>query len=465
MFCSKCGAQLEDQALFCAHCGETVDTPIDVASVQEQSVPAAHPKKFRKKVITVTAIVTALALIIGVVAVCLATQSKTYLQTSIKEYDADGNLICTVEYEYNDQGSPTQITITTPNYVYDEQIVDNVTVLVPTATNGQQIKTYTYEYDDEGHCVYSDYSFKVYDADGNVNEKMNEETIYGGSKYQYDDDGSIESVSVRTIDPDGELGDFFSENYYHYDENGRLHEISGSNPSSEYEYLAADFRYDDEGRLIASSYRPMEGTKLYEYDYDQKGNLEKVTLLTSIYSQMIMDNQHITEVPGFTQSKFSVAQEAEFEYDSKGRLVSREIFDANGQVISSAKCQYNGKKLSCVEFEDFTVKIVSSERKAKKIAKDMGKGDVVLVRDGRGNITKALRADGAYAQYEYKAVSLSKAMAQQHESTMYCIRQMDLFGETGNTIYPFGSSAGFVSYVAFPATELYDIEVILKATY
>lgn len=465
MFCSKCGAQLEDQALFCAHCGQSVDTPVDVDPVQEQPVPSAPTKKSRKKMITVTAIVTALALIIGAVVVCLGTQSKTYLQTSIKEYDADGNWIRTVEYEYNDQGSPTRITITMPNYVYEEQIVDGVVVLKPSSTNGQQIKTYTYEYNAEGHCIYNDYSFKVYDADGNVNEEMTKETIHGGSKYEYDDDGNVGEVSVRAIDQDGELGDYLGDIHYHYDENGRLHELSGINRDSEYEYLVADFRYDDEGRLTASSYRPIEGAKLYEYDYDSKGNLEKVTFLTTIRNQTALDNLHVTEVPSFAQSKFSVSKSAEFEYDSKGRLISREVFDADGQVISSVKCQYNGKKLSCVEFEDFTVKIVSNERKAKKIAKDMGESDVVLVRDGRGNITKALRADGAYAEYEYKAVSLSKAMTQQHESTMYSIRQIDMFGETSKAIYAFGSSTGFVSYVAFPTTELYDIEVLLKANY
>lgn len=465
MFCSKCGAQLEDQARFCPACGSTVERPADTAPVQEQPISVTPKKKSRKKIIAITAIVTALALIVGVAAVFMGSQSKVYLQTSIKEYDADGNWFRTVEYEYNNQGSPTRITITKPNYVYEEQIVDNVIVRVPSSTNGQQITIYTYEYDDEGHCVYNDYSFKVYDADGNVDEKMTTERIDGGSKYEYDDDGRIEEVSVRTVNLDGELGDYFGETHYHYNEDGRLHEISGINRGSENEYLVADFRYDDEGRLIASSYRPLEGAKLYKYDYDKKGNLEKVTYLTSIRNQIIMDNQHITEVPDIFQGEFYVEQEAQFEYDSNGRLISREVFNDDGQVISSVKCQYSGKELSCVEFEDFTVQIVSGKKKAEKIAKDMGESDVLLVCDGRGNITKAIRGTGAYAEYEYKAVRLSKEMAQQHESTMYSIRQMDMFGETSKAIYGFGSSAGFVSYVAFPTTELYDIEVILKAKY
>lgn len=482
MFCSKCGAKLEDDQAFCHQCGKRLDAPQQPIITQpdpiipapdpvaEAPVPAEPPakkKSLKKKILIATAIVTALALVIGAVAIYLVNNPTVYLRTSIKEYDADGEWFRTVEYEYNDQGSPTEIKITSPDYDYEEVWDDENKIYIHNSTpnGGEQVRTITYEYNDEGHCRYYEDINKRYDASGELLEtKTYDSTKALDYKYDYNSDDTIDEIAYRGLTLNDELGDYIGAYRYHYDDDGRLHEISNENDHTDRETIVSDFRYDKDGRLTASSYRMMEGMTLYEYEYNRDGQLETVSF-SRAYSQAPFDDEHITDLSDYEDSKPSVWNEADFEYDDKGRLVCREIYIKDGTLTSTTELEYDGKYLSRVIFDDYTVEITDDEDEAEEIAEDMDDGDVVMVRDKHGNIIKAMNATGSYTEYEYEAVRLSKQLAQQHSSTMYSIRKVDLFGRSYSYIQSFTGGNGYVSYVAFPTNDLYEIEVLLKAKY
>lgn len=469
MFCPNCGTNLEDGHVFCSACGASLQTSVSEDIPMTPDLPVT-PKKSspKKKILIITAVVTALALAIGAVAVYLVNNPTVYLRTKITQYDADGQWARTVEYEYNDQGSPTEIKITSPDYdseeVWDEE--SKIYIYNITPNGGQRVKIYTYEYNDEGHCTYYDYVYKEYDSNGKVVSDSVDETVYGGCKYTYNDDGTIESIPTRGFELSGELGDYVSEYRYHYDDDGRLHEISSHYELEAYSRISvvAEYRYDSEDRLSASSCHWMEGAYIYEYEYDKDGRLETVSLSRDNCGAP-MDDDRVTETTNPVNSSPKLQYEAEFEYDSKGNLLSREVYDGDGNLSSTVECEYDGKYLSRVEFDDYTVEITDDENEAEDMAEDMDEDDVVMVRDKHGNIVKAINSDGGYAEYEYEAVRLTKALASQHESTMFSLHGLDLFGRSYSQIYNFGSGAGFVSYVSFPTNELYDIEVLLKANY
>lgn len=128
MFCPKCGTQLEAFEVFCHSCGHRMTEEPHTSSQEpapvEQAAPLVEPpvqpkKKSKKKlIIGITAAVTALAVGIGAVAFYLVRNPKVYLRTKITEYDKNGDWARTVEYQYNDQGSPTEIKTT--NALYQE---------------------------------------------------------------------------------------------------------------------------------------------------------------------------------------------------------------------------------------------------------------------------------------------------------------------------------------------------------
>ena len=265
---------------------------------------------------------------------------------------------------------------------------------------------------------------------------------------------------------DGSLGEYEWETVYHYDDDGRLHEISNQRNDGEYSKPMADFRYDKKGRLTLSTARYMDAMYLYQYDYNRAGQLENMSF-TLAPSEAPFDDEHITgikkdEWPGAVGEP---TYEAEFEYDSKGRLTSREVFDAIENTKSKVELEYDGKFISRIEYENYEVQITDDEDEADSIADKLDENDVVMVRDKHGNIIKAIAADGAYIEYEYEAVRLPKKLVAQHNSIMFSIHRIDLIGRQGDNMVRYGGGNGLWSYVEFPTNELYEIEVLLNARY
>ena len=479
MFCPKCGTQLEAFEVFCHSCGHRMTEEPHTSSQEpapaEQAAPLVEtpvqPKKKSKKklIIGITAAVTALAVGIGAVAFYLVRNPKVYLRTKITEYDKNGDWARTVEYQYNDQGSRTEITITSPDYdeeeVWNEDLGLSIYQSIP--NEGERVYTYTYEYNDEGHCVSYEYLYERFDKNG----KQLEETVYDSTvkcdyRYNYNDDGTIDTIDQRTLTMDGSLGEYEWETVYHYDDDGRLHEISNQRNDGEYSKPMADFRYDKKGRLTVSSYRRAGIMSLYHYEYNRSGQLENMSF-TWAPSDAPFDDEHITgikkdEWPGAVGEP---TYEAEFEYDSKGRLTSREVFDAIENTKSKVELEYDGKFISRIEYENYEVQITDDEDEADSIADKLDENDVVMVRDKHGNIIKAIAADGAYIEYEYEAVRLPKKLVVQHKSIMFAIRSIDLIGRQGDNMVRYGGGNGLWSYVEFPTNELYEIEVLLNARF
>lgn len=479
MFCPKCGTQLEAFEVFCHSCGHRMTEEPHTSSQEPAPVEPAAPlvetpvqpkKKSKKKlIIGITAAVTALAVGIGAVAFYLVRNPKVYLRTKITEYDKNGDWARTVEYQYNDQGSPTEITITSPDYdeeeVWNEDLGLSIYQSIP--NEGERVYTYTYEYNDEGHCVSYEYLYERFDKNGKqLEEKVYDSTVKCDYRYNYNDDGTIDTIDQRTLTIDGSLGEYEWETVYHYDDDGRLHEISNQRNDGKYSSPKADFRYDKKGRLTLSTARYMDAMYLYQYDYNRAGQLENMSF-TLAPSEAPFDDEHITgikkdEWPGAVGEP---TYEAEFEYDSKGRLTSREVFDAIENTKSKVELEYDGKFISRIEYENYEVQITDDEDEADSIADKLDENDVVMVRDKHGNIIKAIAADGAYIEYEYEAVRLPKKLVAQHNSIMFSIHSIDLIGQRGDNMVRYGGGNGLWSYVEFPTNELYEIEVLLNARY
>ena len=482
MFCPKCGTQLEAFEAFCHSCGHRVieedpapavaQEPVFPAEVpaSEEPAPAAQeevvaPKKKSKKklIIGITAAVTALAVGIGAVAFYFVNHPKVYLRTKVTLYDENGDWINTVEYQYNDQGSPTEIKQTGPDYDYETIIVDDIEIMNRTPNDGRQIRTITYEYNDEGHCVSYEDAYERLHADGYLlEERIYDSTVKCDYKYSYNDDGTIDTVEQRSLTLDGSAGDYEHETVYHYNDEGQLHEISSQRMDGEYNRPFADFRYDSKGRLIVSTVRMFEGMRLWRYEYDKSGNLSALSVSYGI-CEAAFDDEHISNVTEFDK-EFTPSVEAEFEYDSKDRLISRKIRDRDGNLSEEVDLEYDGKFLSCVAFDDdLIIQITDSETEAKKIARKMAENDVVMVRDKHGNIVKAINQDGAYAEYEYEAIRLPKKLAEQHKSIMFSIQRLSLLGGIYDLqAQSYTGGCGLWSYVSFPTNELYEIEVLLR---
>lgn len=478
MFCPECGTKLEDWAVFCHNCGHKMTAQgMEQTPPQGENAPAVEaveeipqaqtvqPKKKSKKklIIGITAAVTALAVGVGAVAFYLVRNPKVYLRTKVTLYNENGDWYRTVEYQYNDQGSPTEITITSPDYdneeVWNEDFGLSIYQSIP--NGGERVYTYTYEYNDEGHCVSYEYLYERFDKNGKqLEEKVYDSNVKCDFRYNYNDDGTIDTIDQRTLTGNESLGEYEWETVYHYDDDGRLHEISNQRNDGEYSRPTADFRYDKKGRLIVSTVRRLECMRLWRYEYDKSGNLSTLSMSYGI-CEAAFDDEHFSDVIELDK-EFTPSVEAEFEYDSKDRLISRKIRNRDGNLSEEVDLEYDGKFLSCVVFDDdLTIQITDSETEAKKIARKMDESDVVMVRDKHGNIIKAINQDGSYAEYEYEAVRLPKKLAAQHKSIMFSVHRLSLLGKIYDLqAETYAGGCGLWSYVSYPTNELYDIEVV-----
>jgi hypothetical protein len=445
--------------------------PVEETMPVEEQEEVTPPKKKSKKklIIGITAAVTALAVGIGAVAFYLVRNPKVYLRTKVTLYDENGDWYRTVEYQYNDQGSPTEIKRSGPELDQVEQVVEvdgfEMIVYEMVPNGGKWIETLTYEYNDQGHCIYAGQIDETYDADGNRTERT--ERDRGGCEYEYNDDGTIDEVPVYSFETGSKLSDDSDITMrYHYDDDGRLFEITQHHDTSlnngQWESVDLDFRYDSKDRLTSSCVRYLEAARLYEYEYDEKGNLERVSLSTAPYQAPIDDRHTVEEM--YPKVDFNLYCEAEFEYDSKGRLIGREVFDGDGNTETKVELEYDGKFISRMEYEDYEVQITDDEDEADSIAEKLDDNDVVMVRDKHGNIIKAIKADGSYAEFEYEAVRLKKGLAQQHEAVMYSVRRIDVMGRM-SYVQTFSAASGFLSTVSYPTNELYDLEIAKKLAF
>lgn len=461
MFCNKCGTYMDEGTLFCTECGAQVEQETPAVPVKP-----AKKKSVKKKILAVTAIVVALALIVGAGAFFLLRGESIYLCTSEICYDKDGKEVFRIEYTYNEQGSLLCSEEIRPDtdgdMIYNEEM--QIYEAFYTPNGGKRVTKTEYVYNDEGHCVSDTYSYKIYDKDGNPT-KLDSHTEYGTKgqdySYRYNDDGTIKAVDYCGLTLDGSsTGEHMGQLRYHYDDEGRLVEISNENERNDTESYAYDYRYDDEGRLIAHAAHYMEGVVIYRYEYNEDGQLESAEVLRN-HGQAPLDDDCITDsYAGVPLTEHELQYETRFEYDSQGRLVSRKLYDEKGELLSTTECEYKGKELSRVTYDDMTIIYTEDEADATDVEEDT----VVMVRDRRGNVVKAVDEDGGYIEYEYQKFKLSEEDARQCRSILYCADRVDV---TGRKQYneSYGGAKGFVSCVQFPTTELYQTDVLVMKYY
>lgn len=303
-------------------------------------------------------------------------------------YDADGNILYYVEYEYdgsgnqiresrnNEDGSPEEWT----EYEYDD--TGNLVVQTSYYGDGSIIYIHGYEYDGAGNKQKQTY----YSGDGSWSEW--EYGAFGNIvKYiSYAEDGSISSRSE-------------------YDEYGNVTkwvEYAGDGSidySHEYKY-----EYDESGNVVRSTkmsidyYWGWSSQSEHEYEYDTSGNLIKV-----------IDYNENGDVDSWT----------EYEYDTKGtqRKVTQYLLgvilyqserDAAGNytkdILYDMEDIYNRKDADMLEPGRFshseanrnsqfqTIKMTNSQT---MIIKVLTSGTHLPCRTGSGQVQHLPRKDGA----------------------------------------------------------------------
>ncbi|MBE6924787.1 MAG: zinc ribbon domain-containing protein [Ruminococcaceae bacterium] len=463
MNCPNCGNPMGAEDVFCGICGARITppatTPVD--SIPPQPAPSGMPevitptgpvppvmpeieilaapvkkKSKKKKIIIITAIVTVLAIIAGILSwVFIFSKESVWLITSEIAYEADGSRgSYQRKYTYTEKGLPLEITYDWGGQDKYWDDVNGYYIYYNLPYDGTIDTSVEFGYNEEGDILYY--------AQKGENYNYSEE---GAFSYNYDKNGRIESIDCYGAKiPSGYDDKVLSVMHYCYDDNGNLIEIYTENLKPNTTKWDFDFRYDSKNRLIGHTLRWSEACWYYQYEYNDK---DQLTCVTRSYatSQARLDDQHVSESYAAVDVEFTVQNEWDFEYDSKGNLISR------GDIT----CTYDNGKLSTVTYDsDTTYRYTDSDTGADD-------SDIVLVRDKNGNVVKKIYTDGSYVEYTYKEFRLSK------EDAQYCRNAQMAWHRTGPTGYgyqffAFGGSYGFLKYLPIPTTDLMQFDILTQ---
>lgn len=419
MFCSGCGKPLTPGMAFCQYCGRPVETgaqqsgaqnvaPVaqydpeafqirfDVPAVQEETVvpvkPAAPKKKKTKAILTVAAIVTAVALVLSCVAgwwffAGPGAKETVYLLVAERHYNPGGVNYSLVEYEYDEQGRllSKKIDRGEQTEVWNEDL--GIYEYVFGEADGTTDGFMEYRYDEHGDLIRTE-------------EKYHKDEDVRTMKYDWEYDGDVpESVQIVN-------GSYKSSPYYLDHDDGMLTSIYYKGDVKTY---CSKAEYDEEGRLTEEILFHMEGDLRYTYEYDKDGRLVEVRFFRRNHmpagvKERDWNRWYTTE---FTYGKKGALEEivrtdgedqqiyhAEYGYDSKGRLISKKDDDGN-----EIECRYDGKHL-----ESATYTFVQGSETGTQECRY----------DKNGNLIRWTDDDGGYVRYEYKKVRLSREDAAQY---------------------------------------------------
>lgn len=472
MNCPNCGKPMGAEDIFCGVCGartqpqptppiaptppqppipgtpEVVAPTSPVPPVMPEIVTPNAPvkkKSKKKKIIIITAIVTALAIIAGILSwIFIFSKESVWLITSEIHYEADGSRGGSRwEYTYTEKGLPLEMTCDrggTEKYWDD---VNGYYIYYSLPYDGTIDSSVEFGYNEEGDILYT------------IRRGANgEDSDEGAISYNYDEKGRIEFVNWYISYSDvGYTDEIGSIDHYCYDDDGNLIEIYTEDLEDGTTCWKHDFRYDSKNRLIGYTNRQKEGCYYYQYEYNDKGQLTDMTLSRAPY-QTPLDNEHVSEsyLARFYKDEFTVVDEWEFTYDSDGNLISREC---NGESLST--CSYDSKgKLSTVTCSGYV-----GEETYRYADEDTGadEDDIVLVRDKNGNIVKKIYPGGYYVEYTYQEFRLTKEEAQHCRNA-----QMGLHGVApiGSTFYSVRMNIdyGFLKYLPIPTTDLMQFDIL-----
>lgn len=335
--------------------------------------------------------------------VCIEKTSDLYDEKY--SYDADGNLIGSIEYISN-----------TLTYEYD--------------ANGNMIKgdNAAYEYDTNGNMVtkrYKDYldrdakTIYEYDADGNMVKEV-----------QYSGDGSVSQENNYAYDVNGnriKMWNDFSNATYEYDANGNMVKETWADYYAGAWTGTTTYEYDEKGRrtkgTVTSQYGNDYSKNVTEFNYeDIEGGY-----IVSIYSDGVLKEKYEVDDEELINKKISYNQDGsqsvvwyEREYDANGNIIAETTMN----VKSEKKYEYDagGKLTKVIEYladeildettyeydangnvvkEVCTAGTITYEYDAegKKVAGhgvgEFGTGDYSYEYDADGNLVKTSMSDSA----------------------------------------------------------------------
>lgn len=385
-----------------------------------------------------------------------------YLPISRTEYKADGSTGFRQDcYTYSDKGLLLTHTTDTGLFkeIFDEE--EMVFIYEPQPFDGTINRNVALNYNDRGHMLW--YTQKVYEYDYVTGElvKRNWEEYSKDQNitYHYTDDGKIDYVDVYNVNIGGGTGSLAGYYRHYYDANGRLFEIgfeSVNYENTRYQW-AVDYRYDAQGRMVASTVRPREAQFIYQYEYNDAGQLARMAYLRNS-SQAPLDDQHVGQSwYKYPYSEHSYQGEVVFTYDADGNLTSRKIYDEHKNLIGEEICEYRDGKLYKITDENRTVLITTDEGEA-------GTADVTLVEDANGNVVKRIESDGSYIVFEYQAFQLSAEEAKIAQNSYHSYNMVDPSGRKPGNVYVslLGGGMSACQTVTYPVTELYPYDIALQ---
>lgn len=385
-----------------------------------------------------------------------------YLPISRTEYMADGSKGHQHDtYTYTDKGLLLTHTRDVGLFeeIFDEE--EMVFIYEPQPFDGTINRNVALNYNDRGHMLWYVRTYYEYDdVTGELEETNSEDyTKKQNTTYHYTDDGKVDYVDTYRVNFDGSTGAWDSCYRYHYDANGRLFEIGFEREYHEkniYQW-AVDYRYDAQGRLIVSTNHFIEALYIYQYEYNDAGQLARMAYLRNS-SQAPLDDQHVGQSwYKYPYSEHSYQGEVVFTYDADGNLTSRKIYDEHKNLIGEEICEYRDGKLYKITDENRTVLITTDEGEA-------GTADVTLVEDANGNVVKRIESDGSYIVFEYQAFQLSAEEAKIAQNSYHSYNMVDPSGRKPGNVYVslLGGGMSACQTVTYPVTELYPYDIALQ---
>ena len=335
--CTNCGTQPEDEAMFCAECGQ----PQAAAPAPQVTVPTEAPKKKKSPLVPIIIIVAAVLLVVGGVVGALFgfgvlggktdNNKPASVSGDSPEDDESSNanpsiIIQAKEAIENGDYEKAYKLLKESNSAEAKAMLKKF-AFVPVTETLKNSYVVEYEYDTNGNCVKmvgtgSDGGRWVfeYEYDKNDNCVKEVQTYSGGFRnvmeYEYDTNGNCVKM-VRT-DSDGDRRVF----EYKYDKNDNcVKEVTtysdGDRTVMEYEY-----EYDTNGNCVKKVATYSDGDRdVTEYEYDTNGNCIKEVTTDSDGDRTVW----------------------KCEYDEKGNCIKKVEIDSNGERTTHAytwKLQY-----------------------------------------------------------------------------------------------------------------------------
>lgn len=379
-----------------------------------------------------------------------------YLPISRTEYNADGTRGHKRDvYTYTDKGLIQSVTSDKGLVTETWSEEDYSYLYTPLAFNDTPDSVLELSYNEYGHLLWHAQTDYYYNNEtGELTETKtdtaNQDRNY---TYFYTPDGKIDYVKYDVYIS----GPVPYTMRHYYDENGNLLEIGYEgwrNEEQYYEWLY-DYRYDEQGRLITCTTRPIEGMRIYQYEYNPAGQLVRVTKLRNQYGAPL-DDQYVRQSDNDIGRYYDHFYNGEivFAYDAQGHLTAQMVYNEKMELVQQQTCQYrNGALYKISDQSGKTVILTTNESEA-------GTADATLVMDSKGNVVKRINKNGDYVLFEYQTFRLTPEEAEYAQSVFYCYNGLDSTGQPHITPLEGGLSAR--QTVTYPVSDLYPYLFALK---